>query len=375
MIIILRFLIRNNKNKKNNKYDILFGLGAIKGVGESALESIFEAREKEGEFTSLYGFCEKLDLRKVNKRVLESLIKSGALDSFGGSREDLLANLPAAMKFAEQETANKKNKQDDLFANIETKEIISNSNNKIINNQIKWGLRDKLLFEKEVLGFCLSGSLLDVYTHELKKLKLAPLSEINRPDEIRRAVNILLCGVVKDIRKMKSKKGNWFNILLLDDGKTQSEILLFDDAMPLDPLLEDDVIMLEASLSWDKFRNRRRVKVNLIQNIEKYRGYNLQKLCIYLKSPKAKDQLPKLKELLSKAESDESVFGEAKLSFVYEHDGVKAKFVPCLANNIDNKSDNKSDNNKIGKNGINITDKLLQDLKLLLGDESIELLY
>ena len=75
-------------NENNSKG----GLFLLKN--DFTLESIFEAREKEGEFTSLYGFCEKLDLRKVNKRVLESLIKAGALDSFGGSREDLLANLP-----------------------------------------------------------------------------------------------------------------------------------------------------------------------------------------------------------------------------------------------------------------------------------------
>ena len=83
--------------------------------------------------------------------------------------------------------------------------------------------------------------------------------------------------------KMKSKKGNWFNILLLDDGKSIAEILLFDDALPVDDILkEDDVILLEAILGWDKFRKKRRLKVTLIQNLEKYRGYNLQKLCLLL---------------------------------------------------------------------------------------------
>ena len=203
-----------------------------------------------------------------------------------------------------------------------------------------------------------------MHKSELKKLKLTSLSEVQSPAEMRRNVNILLCGVVKDIRKMKSKKGNWFNILLLDDGKSIAEVLLFDDALPVDDILkEDDVIVLEALLGWDKFRKKRRLKVTLIQNIEKYRGYNLKKICLNLKCPQDSHKLSNLKDLLEKTES-----GESSLYFNYEYQGLKAKLIPV--NDRGNKN-----TNKIGLSGIKVTDQLLEDIKSLLGEKNIELSY
>ena len=341
--------------KNDDKLEVLFGLGAIKGVGESALECLFEARKKITKFKSLADFCKNLDTRKVNKRVLEAFVKSGALDDLGESRAQLFENIADALKFSEQSSTNAKTKQNDLFSSntgsIQEPDI-TKANKQVVN----WGLKDKLTYEKEVLGLCLSGHFMDVYNKEVKRLRLAPLSAVSKDISSRKPINIKFCGVIGSIRKMRSKKGNWFNILVLDDAKTQTEIMLFDDAMPIEPLKADSVVVIDAQLSWDAHRKRNRVRVQLIQVIEEYRKYNMKNLWLHLKDETADKYLPKIKELVNKAEP-----GDVRLGFTYDYDGIRAKLVPDL-------------DNKDAK-GIQVKDDLLSDLKVLLGDAAVDVLY
>ncbi len=347
-----RFKVVNNSN---NKLEVLFGLGAIKGVGESALECLFEARKKINKFKSLADFCKNLDTRKVNKRVLEAFVKSGALDCLGESRAQIFENIADALKFSEQSSTNVKTKQNDLFSSstgsIQEPDI-TKANKQVVN----WGLKDKLTYEKEVLGLCLSGHFMDVYNKEVKKLRLAPLSAVSKDISSRKPINIKFCGVIGSIRRMRSKKGNWFNILVLDDAKSQTEIMLFDDAMPIEPLKADSVVVIDAQLSWDAHRKRNRVRVQLIQVIEEYRKYNMKNLWLHLKDESAGEYLPKIKELVNKAEP-----GDVRLGFTYDYDGIRAKLVPDL-------------DNKDAK-GIQVKDELLSDLKVLLGEGSVDVLY
>jgi len=140
-----------------------FGLGAIKGVGKAAIEAMIEARAKNGDFTDLFNFCRRVDLHKFNRRVLEALIKAGAFDTIGPHRASILASLPRALQFAEQNARNETVGQHDLFGNltIETPHTID------YVNSVEWSEEKRLLGEKETLGLYLTGHPIQRHLPEL----------------------------------------------------------------------------------------------------------------------------------------------------------------------------------------------------------------
>ncbi|MBA3025211.1 MAG: DNA polymerase III subunit alpha [Sulfurimonas sp.] len=209
---------------KDNKEVILFGLGAIKGVGNSAVMSILEARKEGGEFTSIQDFVNRIDPSKVNKRFVESGIKSGAFDRFGYSRKALLDQLDLMVETAKDASNAKKNAMGSLFgddAEITTVEIK-------LKNSEEYTLKEILEFEKETLGFYVSGHPLDEYRAQLDDLKYTLSSELENIKDGSQAVFI---GKVEDIQKKMSKKGNQFGIVSLMDFHGNVEIMLFEDKL------------------------------------------------------------------------------------------------------------------------------------------------
>ena len=137
-----------------DKNNISYGLNAIKNVGEKALESIIENREEEGPFESIFDFCSRIDQQKVNKRVLESLIKSGAMDSLSGSRAQNFDAIDTAIKYGQQLQNSGNKNQVDLFSiGDEQSSLIKTPELKDLKD---WDEKRSLLFEKEVLGMYLS---------------------------------------------------------------------------------------------------------------------------------------------------------------------------------------------------------------------------
>jgi DNA polymerase-3 subunit alpha len=209
---------------KDDKEVILFGLGAIKGVGNSAVMSILEARKEGGEFTSIQDFVNRIDPSKVNKRFVESGIKSGAFDRFGYSRKALLDQLDLMVETAKDASNAKKNAMGSLFgddAEITTVEIR-------LKNSEEYTLKEILEFEKETLGFYVSGHPLDEYRAQLEDMNYTLSSELENIKDGSQAVFI---GKVEDIQKKMSKKGNQFGIVSLMDFHGNVEIMLFEDKL------------------------------------------------------------------------------------------------------------------------------------------------
>lgn len=217
---------------KDEKDIILFGLGAIKGVGGAAVESIIQTREEDGEFTSIENFVNRIDPSKVNKRFVESSIKSGGFDRFGYSRKALLDQIELIVDTAKDASTARKNAVGSLFGDDEEITTVKLS----LKNSDEYELKEILEFEKDTLGFYVSGHPLDEYRDKLDELNYSLSSEL---EGIKDGTFAIFIGKVEEIQKKVSKKGNQFGIVSLMDFHGNIEIMLFSDK--LDELNEMDL--------------------------------------------------------------------------------------------------------------------------------------
>ncbi len=209
--------------KKDEQDVILFGLGAIKGVGESAVESILEVRES-APFSDFKDFVNRIEPQKVNKRVLESIIKSGGFDRFKYSRRALLEQIETIIQTAKDAAGARKNAVGSLFGDdAEITEVDLK-----LNDAPEFDLKQILEFERDTLGFYVSGHPLDSYREEMDQLDYTLSSEI---DNIKDGSTAIFIGKVEEIQKKISKKGNQFGIVSLMDFHGNIEVMLFADKL------------------------------------------------------------------------------------------------------------------------------------------------
>ena len=209
---------------KDEKEIILFGLGAIKGVGGAAVESIIQTREEDGEFTSIENFVNRIDPSKVNKRFIESSIKSGGFDQFGYSRKALLDQIETIVETAKSAATAKKNAVGSLFGDDEDITTVKLT----LTNSDEYELKEILEFEKDTLGFYVSGHPLDEYREKMDELSYTLSSEL---EGIKDGSYAIFIGKVEEIQKKVSKKGNAFGIVNLMDFHGNIEIMLFSDKL------------------------------------------------------------------------------------------------------------------------------------------------
>ena len=209
---------------KDEREIILFGLGAIKGVGGAAVESIIHTREEDGDFTSIENFVNRIDPSKVNKRFIESSIKSGGFDRFGYSRKALLDQIEKIVETAKKASDAKKNAVGSLFGDDEDITTVKLE----LSNSEEYELKEILEFEKDTLGFYVSGHPLDDYRGVMDELDYTLSSEV---EEIKDGSYAIFIGKVEEIEKKVSKKGNAFGIVSLMDFHGNIEIMLFADKL------------------------------------------------------------------------------------------------------------------------------------------------
>ncbi len=200
---------------------IRFGLGAVKNVGEGAIEAILESR-RDGEFRDIFDFCERVDLRRVNKRVVESLIKCGAFDSTGANRAQLMAGLEDAMNYGQKIQQERDSAQVSLFG---TEEIVKGNGNGGVKlpNVHEWDEKLKLGFEKEALGFFITGHPLDRYATEIKRFASVFTSDF---DELSEKTEVRVCGIIVAKKEFITKKGDRMAFLTLEDLHGTIEVVV-----------------------------------------------------------------------------------------------------------------------------------------------------
>ena len=225
---------------------IIYGLGAIKGLGEGPVESIIEGRRGGRGFTDLFDFCARTDPRKVNKRANEALIRAGAFDSLKTGRGVLQAALADAVKAAEQSAHNASSGIDDLFgAVVQAREGDVYADYRHV---VSWSTRDRLKREKDTLGLYVSGHPVDDCLDELCLFASDRISDL-RADNRAQTV----AGLVVSHRIMKTRRGDDMAVLVIDDRSGRIEVALFSEELEdfRQQLVDDIIVVLEGVVSLD----------------------------------------------------------------------------------------------------------------------------
>ena len=262
------------------KGGIRFGLAAIKNVGEGAIESIRRAREEKGSFTSLFDFCRRVDLRKVNRRTIDGLIKSGALDSTCEGRAKLMAILEQAMQEGTIFQRDQLHGQAGLFNSAEGQpdSIIAS---KISPHVEEWDESQRLRLEKESVGFYITSHPLARYTAEIENYATVASNSL---DETSDGQEIRFCGIITGQRIITTKRGDKMAYLILEDLHGTIEILVFPDLYKKvsGALILDTPMFISGTI--DHGEKGVKVKASHIESLEKYRERNIQRVDIHLQS-------------------------------------------------------------------------------------------
>ncbi|CAM0558079.1 DNA polymerase III subunit alpha [Vreelandella titanicae] len=239
---------------------VVYGLGAIRGVGEGPIGAIVEAREADGPFKDIFDFCRRIDPKRMNKRTLEALIRSGALDTLGPNRAVLFAAMEDALKAAAQNHANQNlgmlDMFGDAFAAADESDDDSNVYAEYINAR-EWTDRERLSGEKDTLGLYLTGHPIDEYERELKRFVSTRISDLKPSRDPQR-----VAGLVVGVRTMKSKRGDTMAFITLDDRTGRIEASLFGELFEqLRGQIEaDQVLIVEGEVSSDEYSGGLRLR-------------------------------------------------------------------------------------------------------------------
>ncbi|KIH85001.1 DNA polymerase III subunit alpha [Pseudomonas batumici] len=294
----------------NDEGRIIYGLGAIKGVGEGPVEAITEARQ-DGPFKDLFDFCARVDLKRINKRTLDGLIRSGALDRLGPHFHDeskayhanidrnravLLAAMEEAIKAAEQTARTHDSGHADLFGGLFVEEDADVYANHRKAKELT--LKERLKGEKDTLGLYLTGHPIDEYEGEIRRFARQRIIDLKPARDTQ-----TVAGMIINLRVMKNKKGDKMGFITLDDRSARIEASLFADAfMSAQSLLQTDaMVVVEGEVSNDDFSGGLRLRVKRVMSMEDARTNLAESLRLKVRSAALKgDQLRWLGELLGK---------------------------------------------------------------------------
>jgi DNA polymerase-3 subunit alpha len=270
---------------------IFYGLGAVKGVGEGAIEGIISSREQDGPFKDLFDFCQRIDLKKANKRTLEGLIRCGAMDELGPDRETespwsnratLMATLESAVQRAEQHHKNLASGQDDMFGVAEPQAEEEAGQFIVVK---EWDDEIRLTGEKETLGLYLTGHPIDRYEHEIRQFVSKRIAELNpKSDQA-----ITVAGLVVAMRTMNTKRGDRIAFITLDDRTGRLELAVFSEAYNhyRDLIAKDRLLVVEGEVSVDDYTGGLKMSANKIYDIDHAREAFARQLVLKVDEKKA----------------------------------------------------------------------------------------
>ena len=327
----------------NVRGQIEYGLGAIKGAGEAAVLRIVASRETKGKFKGLFDFCHRVDLRKVNRRVLEHFIRSGAMDGFSVSRASLSESLDLALQSAEQKNRNKELGQHDLFSNESEKEVVESYTVKS-----EWDTAERLKGERATLGLYITGHPLDACEKEIKAVGTVAISQLNISE------SAVVAGMMMGIRTITTRSRKRMAVLTLEDRTGRIEITLFSDlyqkvAVNLD---NNAILVVRGSVEKNDYTGGFRLVADTLMTLNQVREQMVKRLLIRMDA-KEVDQL--LAQLPSTIES--YVGGQCSIVIAYQGETAAAELVL-------------GDAWKIKPSG-----ELLDRLSQLCGNEKVEFEY
>ncbi|WP_027669846.1 DNA polymerase III subunit alpha [Rheinheimera baltica] len=264
----------------NEQGHIVYGIGAIKGVGEGPIDAILDARNKHGSFSDLFDFCAKVDLKKLNRRVIEKLILSGAMDRLGPHRAALSATLEEAMKAADQHAKAQAVGQDDLFGLLSPEPEHAAAAFKQV---AVWPDEVWLEGERETLGLYLTGHPINRYLDEIPRYANCRLVELQ---PTKKDQSVAVAGLVVSVRIMINKKGRRWAIVTLDDKSARLDVRFFPDLLEtFEQLLQKDrILVITGQVSFDDFNGGLTMTGRDVSEITQVREKSLRSLNITVQS-------------------------------------------------------------------------------------------
>ncbi len=272
---------------------ILYGLGAIKGVGEGAVEGLIADREANGPFTGMADFCRRLEAGKLNRRTLEAMIKAGALDSLGPNRASLMAGIPEALRIAEQFRRDQVSGQEDLFGEVVETEVVE----AVLPDLPEWDDDIRLAGEKETLGLYLTGHPVDRYADELLAItgqRIGDMGLDSPPQEggRQRAREALVAGMIIGIRVRTNNSGRKWAVVTLDDRSGRIEVLFFAEAFEQAQhlLSADSIVVVRGQLGFDERAERYSLRAQECMDLAQARERLARRMVIRLDGRQAPPQ-------------------------------------------------------------------------------------
>lgn len=339
----------------NDEDQIIYGIGAVKGVGEGPIEAIIAARESGGDFIDLFDFCARVDLKKINKRVLEKLIKSGAMDSLGPKIKDgphraaIFESLTEALKAAEQHAKAQALGQNDLFGLINEE---PEDNRQSYKEVPKWPEQQWLDGEKETLGLYLTGHPINRYLSEIKRYATGRLVSLQPTNKDKTTVAV---GLVLGVRVLVNKRGRRWALVTLDDKSARMDIRLFPDDYDrfAELLVSDAILVCSGQVSFDDYSGGITMTARDIMTIADARENYVTSLDLQLDKNQLSGQfIEQFTQVLTPYKD-----GICPIRVFYQRDEAQGML-------------------ELGVQWrVSPSDMLLYNLKTLLGDEQVELKF
>ncbi len=326
---------------------IVYGIGAIKGVGEGPIDAILEARESGGYFKDLFDFCARIDLKRINKRVIEKLIYAGALDRLGPHRAAMMASLDDAVKAANQYKQAESFGQSDMFGVLtDAPEEVEQKYRQVP----EWPEKVWLEGERETLGLYLTGHPINSYIKELKHYTSCRLKDLT---PTRRDQSMTVAGLVIAVKVMTTKRGSRIGIVSLDDRSGRLEAMLFSDALDqyADLLEKDKILILTGQVSFDDYNGGLKMTVREVMSLDSAREKNARSLSLSVYREQV--DRPFFERFCQVLEPHKA--GSVPVHVYYQRDNARARLT-------------------LGTEWrVTPSDDLLYELKQLLGQDQVEL--
>lgn len=305
----------------NPANEIIYGLGAIKGLGEGPIENLLKSRDVDGPFLDLFDLCSRTDPRKVNRKAIEALIRSGAFDSLGVERWVLLGSMEDALKAAEQSAANRDSGIADLFGEV----VPSASNGSVdvyapFRGARPWTDKERLGGEKDTLGLYVTGHPIDEYETEVRKFAPTRIADLRADKQ----GNQVLAGLVVAIRTMKTKRGDTMAIMQIDDRSARIEVTIYSDTYNenRELLSKDKIVIVEGTVAHDDYSGGLSMRVKGVRDLTQARQNYASCLTLRVNSQTLDEPLTdRLEQILTGARG-----GTCPVSMVYLQPRNRARF-------------------------------------------------
>ncbi|MFE8073120.1 DNA polymerase III subunit alpha [Marinobacteraceae bacterium S3BR75-40.1] len=333
----------------NDDGEVVYGLGAIKGLGEGPIESIIAARREGGPFKDLFDFCARVDMRKVNKRAIEAMIRAGALDKLGPSRAQLMASIEKAVQQAGQLSRNADAGMGDLFGESLHPEEVEDPYAEVANIR-EWSEKERLQGEKNTLGLYLTGHPFDEYEKEVRRFVSRPIADLKPGKDTQKVAGLLVA-----IRTMKNKRGQTMAFATLDDRSARIEVALFSEAFlnNREMLQTDSVVIIEGNVSHDDYSGALKMRADDVYDVAEARRRYSRGLRLELHEQQfGNGLLDELKEVLQPYRAE-----GCPVSVAYQRSDAKTLI-------------------RLGEEWrVQPDDELIVGLKHLLGDDRVSVVY